>query len=318
MNANPAPTVPGRYGLVDMGSHAIRLQIVEVGADGGYTVLQSGREPVRLGQDLFRTGSIPVLAIERAADVLTRFAEDCDRHGVGQIHAIATAAAREATNRSELLDRIERASGISVEVISGEQEARLLLRAVEGRIDLRKGRTLVADVGGGSVELLVIDQGSLLAAESLPFGALWLRQAVHATGARDDDLASHRQQLAQLQHRAEPLLEGGLIDRYAVTGGGSDTLAALLRRGDKAQRLDRVESYGIPALEEQVEQLAGMSVDERRKIPELPRDRADTIVAGGMIYLCLGAMIRARNLLVPGVGLRDGLLRQVCGGGGHG
>ena len=72
------------------------------------------------------------------------------------------------------------------------------------------------------------------------------------------------------------------------------------------------------AVEEQVETLAGMSMEERRQIPELTRDRADTIVAGGMIYLCLGEMIRARVLLVPGVGLRDGLLRQVCDGVDHG
>lgn len=302
-----------RYGLVDMGTHAIRLQIVEVNTDGTCLVLQSERKPVRLGSELFQTGSIPEPVIADAAEVFARFRDACTHHGVEQIRAIASAAAREAHNGQELLRRIEQSSGIAVEVITGEEEARLLFRAIESRIDLTGGRTLVADVGGGSVELLAIEGGHLNAIGSFPYGALRLLAAMVADGARDDPQAV-RAQLGEFLDQAKRFLDDRPVDSYVITGGGSTSLANLLQKRGRVRVVDGVESYSTVAAANLVEELARMSLEERLKIPELPDDRADTIVAGGTIYLSLAELVRADHLLVPRVGLRDGMLLEVSGG----
>lgn len=312
------PARPVRCGLADMGSHAIRFQIVEVGTDGQCRVLDQRREPVRLGVELFRTRVLPEAAIEDAATGFARFRDACREHGVTDIHAIATAAAREAPNRDHLLARIAQSSGIRVEVITGEQEAELLHAAVAGRVDLSRGRTLVADVGGGSVELLLVDAGALAGAGSFPFGALWLLEAVGPAGADGHDPELYRQHLHRLEHHAIGLLDGRPVDRYVVTGGGSASLADLLRAGGETRHIDGVESCPIEAIRGQVEALARKPLVERQQIPLLPRDRADTVVAGGVIYLRLGEVAGVRDALVPGVGLRDGLLVQALRGGGRG
>lgn len=302
-----------RYGLVDMGTQAIRWQIVEVNTDGTRLVLQSEREPVRLGSELFQTGSIPEPVIADAAEVFVRFRDACTHHGVERIRAIATAAAREARNGQELLRRIEQSSGIAVEVITGEEEARLLFRAIESRLDLTGRRTLVADVGGGSVELLAIEDGHLTGTGSFPYGALRLLAAMVADGTRDDP-QSARAHLGEFLEQARRFLGDRHVDSYVITGGGSTSLANLLQKRGRARVVEGVESYPTVAAANLVEELARMSLEERLKIPELPDDRADTVVAGGTIYLSLARLVRADHLLVPRVGLRDGMLLEISGG----
>src|SRR5688572_11437815 len=144
-----------RIGIVDMGSNAIRFQVAEATA-GTIGMLASHRLPVRLGREVFHTGQIPDATLTDIVDAFRRFPATCDRLGVLHIRAIATAAMRDARNRDLLVDRVRDACGIEIEVISGTQEAYLLKLAIESRIDLRQGRSLLVDVGGGSVELVLI------------------------------------------------------------------------------------------------------------------------------------------------------------------
>ena len=137
----PRAGLPVRYGVVDVGSNAIRYQIVELREAGALpAVLETRREPVRLGQDVFLTGSIPESSVAAAVDALRRFRGLCDRYEVAGVRAVATSALREAMNRQKIIDRIAEATAIHVEIISGAEEAYLLARAVEGRVDLSAGR----------------------------------------------------------------------------------------------------------------------------------------------------------------------------------
>ena len=151
-----------RIGIVDMGSNAIRFLVAEA-AGGKLAILENHRLPVRLGRDVFHTGQIPEATMSATVDAFRRFRATCDRLGAKHVRAIATAAMREARNRDLLVDRIRQAANVEVEVISGTQEAYLLKLGVETRIDLQKGRSLLVDVGGGSVEVVLVDHGEVVA-----------------------------------------------------------------------------------------------------------------------------------------------------------
>src|SRR5262245_56934054 len=160
-----------RFGIVDMGSNAIRMMVVEAGSAAQPATLESHRLPLRLGRDVFLTGLIPENTVGEVVDAFRRFRATCERYGVRHVRAIPTAAVREARNRDLLIDRIRDATGIEVEVISGTQEAYLLVKAAQTRIDLAQGRALLTDLGGGSVEVVLIENGQVLAADSYRLGA---------------------------------------------------------------------------------------------------------------------------------------------------
>ena len=154
-----------RIGIVDMGSNAVRFMIAEVSGEE-QRIIESHRLQVRLGKEVFATGLIPESAIEDTVDAFRRFRASCDQHDVQRCRVVATSAMREASNRDELVRRVADASQFEVDVISGTEEAYLLKLGVETRVDLRSGRSLLVDVGGGSVEIVVVDAGNVESAHS--------------------------------------------------------------------------------------------------------------------------------------------------------
>ena len=144
---------PLRLGLVDMGSNAIRVQIVEAwGAGREPRVLENHRASVRLGDEVFLTGTIPATTIDAAVEVMRRFRESCDRHGVDYISAIATSATREASNQAELLARIRVALRNRARRDAGDDER--VFEVGELRVDLANRRVFLA---GEAVALTPIE-----------------------------------------------------------------------------------------------------------------------------------------------------------------
>lgn len=117
-----------RFGIVDMGSNAIRMMIAEA-SGSAIAILESHRLPLRLGRDVFESGQIPEATISAVVDAFRRFRASCDRMSAQTVRAIATSAMREARNREQVIDRVRAAANIDIEVISGTQEAYLLAQA---------------------------------------------------------------------------------------------------------------------------------------------------------------------------------------------
>jgi exopolyphosphatase/guanosine-5'-triphosphate,3'-diphosphate pyrophosphatase len=306
-----------RYGVVDMGSNAIRTQIVEVADVGHFTVLESARHPVRLGQEVFMSGTIPEPAIAAAVDVLSRFREHCERLRVDHIRAIATAATREAANRDLIVERIRHASGIELEVISGSEEAYLLHVAVAARIEMRAGRSLLVDLGGGSVEVTLVENGQVISAESYRLGALRVLQALSGGTDReqgDDFLDLLDQYVRSLDSRIKEGFGAGGIDRYVATGGNIESLADLMRGEGRGTQVAGVEAYPLAELQRWARHLATLSHGERVQTLHLKPDRADTILPAAVVYYRLGKVARAETVLVPRVGIREGLVRELAAG----
>ena len=167
MTANSPPTVAA---AIDIGSNSIKMTIGRTNEDGGVDQLEWESEVVRLGQGLDRTGLLDEERIEAAIETLGRFARQARERGATCIVAVATEATRAAANGEMFLDRVRDQTGINVRVLDGQAEAGLTFRGLAADTDLN-GSVLVADIGGGSTELIAACDGVMQVAQSLPLGS---------------------------------------------------------------------------------------------------------------------------------------------------
>ena len=151
---------------IDIGSNALRLVIADVEGEHKVSVLESSREPVRLGRDVFASGVITDETIRQAAEAFGRFRETINRHNALMTRAVATSALREAMNRDLFVDRIAQVADVEIRTIGPEEEARLIHAAVAEKVNLKNRVALLVDVGGGSTEITITENGQILSTES--------------------------------------------------------------------------------------------------------------------------------------------------------
>jgi exopolyphosphatase/guanosine-5'-triphosphate,3'-diphosphate pyrophosphatase len=295
--------VGGRLAAIDVGSNTILLTVAEATSDG-LTIIEEAEDQPRLGAGLGATGRLQEAAMQRALQTLTRMRDACRRLDAGCIGAVATAAVREAANGGEFVQRV-RELDIPLRTISPEDEAALSYRSAAYRFG-REGRMLVADIGGGSLELIGAAEGAVALALSLPLGAVRLTELRISDG--------------KLRRHIRQTLIAGLSEdewrgaRVIGSGGTFATMASmsLARRGDKRNGI-----HGTTISEDEIQQLldtvAGMSIEELRQVPGLRPERADIIGAGLAVVAELLTAAHADSVTVSGFGLRDGLLLEMAG-----
>ena len=293
-----------RNAAIDVGSNTVLLTIAEYDPDSGLVVIEEGEDQPRLGAGLSATGRLSEDAMQRAVASLERMRDTCRRHGVHRFAAVATAAVRDAVNGTEFVARV-RALGIPLRVISPETEAALSYRSAAHHFPGGL-RTLVADIGGGSLELVGAANGIVKLSRSLPLGAVRLTELLLP-------LVELRNQIRRELAAAMPTNEwsGSMV---IGSGGTFATLAsmALARRGSAGGSV-----HGTAVSAAEVEQLmlwlAVMPLQPRRQVPGLRPERADIIVAGLAVALELLERVEAEVVTVSGFGLRDGLLLEMLG-----
>ncbi|HEU4556513.1 MAG TPA: hypothetical protein VFS20_01645, partial [Longimicrobium sp.] len=153
---------PLRVAAVDVGSNAIRFLAAEFSALGEYEVLEETRVPVRLGHDVFLSGKLTPEAMDGAVEAMKSFRARMDAQGIEHYRAVATSATRESRNGAEMVARIRREAGIELEVITGHEEARLVYVAVANHVKMGDDKWITVDVGGGSVEVSLVDANGIL------------------------------------------------------------------------------------------------------------------------------------------------------------
>lgn len=290
---------------IDAGSNAIRLVIARATSPEQLQLLDSERAAVRLGHHAFTRRMLDEETIGRAARVFRQFRDRMDQHHVGAYRAVATAAAREARNYRRLMDRIRRKSGIEVEVIGSEEEARLVCSAVQWALGDRIQPRLIFDLGGGSLELNFFEGGVLNHRIALPLGTIRLMETYSIEGAIDEDNAS------RLRHHVLSLLRSALpsppkLSRaIAVACGGN---AEALVRIASGPMLERVPSLNVRLLQDQTWRLMGLDVPRRMKVFRVRKDRAEVMGIAAIIITTLAKWLDLRSMLVPGVGVREGIL----------
>jgi exopolyphosphatase/guanosine-5'-triphosphate,3'-diphosphate pyrophosphatase len=313
----PVPAGRERLGAIDVGSNSIRLLVAEYDAAAGLHVIDEVKDQPRLAAGLAATGRLDPAAVDRALGALARMRQVCERRGVRKLAAVATAAVREAENGEEFVRRVQSELGIPLRIIDAETEAALSYRSVAHHFRLDGARTLVADIGGGSLELIGAVEGLVELTCSLPFGAVrlteeWLAGAVDVPQAVRKLRRHVRKRL-----RAEVDLREWGAAHIIGSGGTFTTLArmAVARQGHGIPP----GVHGTPVTAAEIEHLlaylAAKAPEQRRAVPGLSPLRADIIVAGLAVTAELLDLAEARALVVSAFGLREGLLLEMAGAG---
>jgi exopolyphosphatase / guanosine-5'-triphosphate,3'-diphosphate pyrophosphatase len=291
---------------IDVGTNAVRLELARALPDGSLETLHQERDPVRPGEGVFATGSIPAHVAVRLLATLRRYAALCKRDGA-RVRAVATSAIREARNGAEIVRRVRKEAGLELEVVSGREEARLIcLGVLHGRP--ATARSLVLDIGGGSTEVASAVGEEPKTLFSVAVGAVRVTEtfgtAAKVTPAR----------LALVKSFADEAFREGLPKRFPhprVALGSSGTINAVVsfaasrRRNASAREIARA-----------VESLAAMGIEERRRHFE-PK-RAEIVVAGAVILDAAVRRLGLEGVTSVDTGLRNGilldLLRRGAGG----
>ncbi len=297
-----------KIAAIDAGSNALRLVVAELDDDWKVHPIQNIRIPVRLGEDAFTNNFFREQTMQQAVDAFLQFRRIIDDFGVSKIRAVSTSAMRETVNSDILVDRILRSSGIELEVISGEEEARLVYVAVADAVDISEKRALLIDIGGGSVEVTVTQEGSILTAKTHPLGTVRLLQRLRENTApsHPDSFGRLLREYTEAARRRIGQDVGSMAADVCIGTGGNVEAIGELRQKIFKRDSDRVVTAS--ELDELVTLLEGMSVRERISRFGLRPDRADVILPAAIVLKMITGIAGVDQVLIPNVGLKNGLL----------
>ena len=302
--------------VIDVGTTAIRMQLAEILENGDTRPLDALQQAVPLGKDRFTRGRLQQSTIQQCVDILRGYHRVMQEYGItrpGQILAVATSAVREALNRDTLLDRIYTATGIDVRVIDEAEENRLTYLAFQslaaGQPELKSGDVLVVEIGGGSTEVVFVQQGRVTFADMYRLGALRMRESLEtyrAPSARVRSmLTQHIERTVEQIRRSLPPMQGL---RLMAMSGDARFAAAQLGADWKHAPLVRLDLKPFAAL---VDKVLPLSTDRLVRRYQLPYQDAETAGPALLAYLLLARAFKVEQLLVPRTSLRDGLLRDM-------
>ena len=307
---------PTRRAVIDIGTNSIKLLVGEV-TDGVVRPIDERSEQTRLGAGFYETHELQDGPISQTASAVARFVAQARDAGAVSLRAIATSAARDAKNADQLIDAVRSASGLRVEIISGDQEADWVFRGVTSDPALHGGRLLILDVGGGSTEFIVGEHGHHSFRRSFPLGSVRLLEKLRPADPPSlADLAGCRKWLAefvreQIAPDMQPWLsEAASAPLILVGTGGTTTILARMEK--KLTGFNREEIDGTllsrPQVLEYMVDLWSKPLAVRRTLPGLPSNRADVIIMGVAIYEAVMQQFQLPELYVSTRGLRFGAL----------
>jgi len=295
---------------IDVGSNGIRMATARVGVDGQLQVIDGVRVPVRLGADAFSHGQITEPTMQSATDAFLRFRKTIGDLMVTRVRAVATSALREARNSDVLIDRIERETGIVVEIISGEEESRLIHLAVNKVVDLGGKRAILVDIGGGSVEVTLSDGDNIVFSESYRMGTVRLLQKFAAEGRSRTSFNKMVKEYAEAtRRRLDHEIGRKGVHLCIGTGGNIEEMGELAKR---LYRRDSARLISVKDLATLSDMLSGLTVAERIARLNLRPDRADVIMPACVVLHSLAQTVGVREVLIPGIGLKEGVLWDIA------
>ncbi len=286
-----------KLAAIDIGTNACRLLISEViPVEGGQTrfnKLNLIRIPLRLGFDVFETGEISKEKRGMLFQSMKAYSHIMNAYGVTKHIAVATSAMRDAKNRKEIVQKVFLETGINIQVISGDFEASLIYEShIAEKLD-QDTNYLYVDVGGGSTELTLISKGQLIFKESFKIGTIRLLK----NQVSDNDWDYMKIILKEATKDYSKLLAIG-------TGGNINKVFSLSKRKDgKTLDLDLLKSY--------YKEFSSCTLEERIQMYQLRVDRADVIVPALLIYTQVMKWASINEILVPKIGLVDGLIQHL-------
>jgi exopolyphosphatase / guanosine-5'-triphosphate,3'-diphosphate pyrophosphatase len=302
-----------RRAVIDIGTNSVKLLVADV-SGREIVPIEESAEQTRLGRGFYEKHILQPGAIEATATAVSQFAKQAGELGAATIRVFATSAARDATNPQELLAAVKQASGLDIEIISGEAEADWAFRGVTSDPRLAREPILLLDVGGGSTEFILGQGEHKHFRQSFPLGAVRLMEMwPHSDPPKPEELNGTRLWLREfLAKRVVPQLELALARERSQgqlllvgTGGSASVLAGMETGLSKFDRR-KIEDTRLTSdcVRHWVEHLWRLPLAERREIPGLPRKRADVMLTGAAIYEAVMEQLRFAELRVTTRGLR--------------
>ncbi len=297
-----------KLAAIDIGSNSLKLVIVEAAASDSFTVLLQERERVRLGQDTLRNHLLSDEAINLSVAAIAKFRAIAESREVDSIIAVATASVREAENAAQFVREIEERTGVRVEVLSAVEEARLIGIAVSQFYDAKDKSLLNIDIGGGSTELSLMNNGEPQKLFSMKLGAVGLTEKfIFSNPPKPKEIENLQTEIAVALERPVRKMKNQTWQISTGTSGTIMNLQTLLnfQTAETANSKPEIQFKKLVALNKM---LTKISLEERAKLPSISSQRAEVIVAGGQI---LEGVMRAFNIetLQPcGYALREGVI----------
>ena len=297
------------FAAVDIGSNSVRLKIARANR-GRLETLHDDREVTRLGESVFASGSLDPQAMAHTIQVLQRFFRAAQSFAVDRTRVVATSALRDARNSRAFLDWVRTATGWKVQVISGLEEGRLIHLGILSNGRITNTRVLLIDLGGGSCELTISNQGHIAEMISLPIGAVRLTQTfLQHDPPRHTELEQMRALIQREISRVQKRIVEAKVQAAIATSGTPAALSGLYQA--KAGDESRPHTVPQPAVSKILMDLSRRNLAQRRSMPGIGPKRAEIIIAGAMVFAELLELCRLRSFRYLPLGLRDGLLAQM-------
>ncbi len=306
-----------RYAAIDVGSNSVRMEAAELIPGSPVCIIASDREVTRLGESVFRDGRISPAAMEHTCRVLQRMAAALRTLDLEGVRAVATSSVRDARNQSEFLSRASEAAGVPVEVISGREEARLIHLGVNSRWPQPARPVLIVDIGGGSAEVVLGENGRMRDAVSKPLGAVRLRENFLSEDPPDP------RRLLQMEEYIDDKL-AGLPRRFGGSGWArliatSATARAVACVTGGVSRANRDQADRIRVSAAQVrrlyQRLIPLDLAARRRIAGIGPRRAEIVVPGVAVLTRVLRVFGMPHLHYSTAGVRDGIVADLAARG---
>ena len=308
------PAAAQTVAAIDVGANALRMVIAEVFADGRIEAIEQLHRAVRLGQDTFRRGRLGGESMRATVQVLRDYRQLLDLYHVQKIRAVATTAVREAANGETFLDRAFMATRLNIEVIDTSEESRLTVSAVReavgNALGINRRQTLIADVGGGSTLLTVLEDGEIDTSQSLRLGSIRLQEMFSTSQEsplRSADLL--RQHIANTLSTFETVVPLDEIDSFVAVGGDARFAAREIGKPTEFSELMVIDAAEFDKLVDRCERHTAEDLSKRHGIPFA---EAETLNPALLVYQQLLHKTKAPQMIVSHVSMRDGLLLELA------
>jgi exopolyphosphatase/guanosine-5'-triphosphate,3'-diphosphate pyrophosphatase len=296
-----------RLSVIDIGTNSIKFCVAQKASDGTLEVLKDANDIARLGEGLRETGLISPEALERNAQSVAAFAREAEELGAAKVMAVGTMALRTAKNTADFTARVKELCGLTVDVLPGDEEARLAYLAVLSGLPVQEGELVIFDTGGGSTEFIFGQGKELKNRMSVNLGAVLITEK-HLS---DDPVKPGAVQaaLAEIKDTFDNAQVNGNPVQLVGMGGTVTSMGAVKHKMVKYDPdVIQGSELTLADVEEQINDYSARTLEKRREIPGLQPKRADVILAGACILKDILSRMNADRLVISDRGLRHGLL----------
>lgn len=284
------------YAAIDIGSNAVRLLIKSIDREAvqekKFKKVMMLRVPLRLGFDVFSIGELSEKKVDKLRRLMKAFRQLMKIYDVDDYRACATSAMRDARNGRMIIKKIEKDTGIRIEIIDGQEEARMIYNNHIECMEDRQGNYMYVDVGGGSTEINLLTNGELVWSVSYNIGTVRMLSNAVKEGTWQ-----------QMEEELMKVTEGVAAINIIGSGGNNNKLFRLADKKDK-----KLQRLPVSSLQTVYDVLKPLTPEERVEAFSLKQDRADVIVPAAEIFLKIAEVVHAEYIYVPVIGLSDGII----------